>query len=620
MHKSPKASTHILLITDTDRLKRVFESLGKHGVLQLRTAATLVQADLEISESPPEFTFVQSRISGFSGDILLRHLKKILPKDAKIIFLTGDADELAQADKHAVPFLDLTLDDDALASIVTDTLNGTSRPSFQDLAPVHVSPARNIRHPKIADAAIAPGAAPEELTAEQPKGPKAVKPKEPKAVKPKEPKTVKPKEPKTVKPKEPKTAKPKEPKTAKPKEPKTAKPKEPETEQLKEPKAEQLKESEAEQPKEPEAEQPKEPEAVKPKEPETVKLKEPEAEQLKEPRAEQLKEPEAEQSKEPEAEHSKEPVLWEPHVDLPQQDLGKAGSEPFAEIMRRASTKDVSSAPVPFEVDERFSLGRPLSEFMEQPGMQDRSSKEEISGPIPVGDYTREPLADATHSAQKKKRHLWVFALALALALIPLFSYIAGKKTATTERSFAPGTGSGLVQRPNHVPVPPQATVPAPAATPVPAPVPGSVTPPAAKSVVKPSVKSGPEPAAIPTVKQGLKSLPPVVAQAKLDAAYGKTHPGWQRYLGARFEYKLFKEAGLFRALQVIAPKGETIPDQLLKRVLQEFGGIDNYQVVSAGAKGNYLVEQGVTKGSVALTIYRKKDDLQMKAFVVYYR
>jgi hypothetical protein len=110
------------------------------------------------------------------------------------------------------------------------------------------------------------------------------------------------------------------------------------------------------------------------------------------------------------------------------------------------------------------------------------------------------------------------------------------------------------------------------------------------------------------------------VSNAKLDAAYGKTHPGWQRYLGTGVEYKLFREAELFRALQVVALNGGTIPDQLFKRALQEFGGVDSYLVQSSGEKGNYLVEQGVTKGSVALTIYRKKGDPRMKAFVLYYR
>ena len=97
----------ILLITDTERVKRVFESLDKSGILKLRTAATLIQGEQEIAASAPEFTFVQSRISGFSSEILLRHLKKIVPKGANPILLTGDADEMAQAHQRAVPFLDL---------------------------------------------------------------------------------------------------------------------------------------------------------------------------------------------------------------------------------------------------------------------------------------------------------------------------------------------------------------------------------------------------------------------------------------------------------------------------------------------------------------------------------
>jgi hypothetical protein len=51
-----------------------------------------------------------------------------------------------------------------------------------------------------------------------------------------------------------------------------------------------------------------------------------------------------------------------------------------------------------------------------------------------------------------------------------------------------------------------------------------------------------------------------------------------------------------------------------------EFGGVDIYRVKSRGEKGDYLVEQGVTKGGMYLTVYRKKGNPRMKAFVLYYR
>ena len=79
--------TQILLISDIARVKRFFESLEKKGSsLQLRTAATLMQADEEIAASAPEFTFVQSRIFGLSSDIIVRHLRKMLPQAPRSSF------------------------------------------------------------------------------------------------------------------------------------------------------------------------------------------------------------------------------------------------------------------------------------------------------------------------------------------------------------------------------------------------------------------------------------------------------------------------------------------------------------------------------------------------------
>ena len=117
----------------------------------------------------------------------------------------------------------------------------------------------------------------------------------------------------------------------------------------------------------------------------------------------------------------------------------------------------------------------------------------------------------------------------------------------------------------------------------------------------------------------GLKTLPLLLEGTRLDAAYGKTHPGWVRYIGKRAEYNLFREAGLYKAMQVIAAGGGTLSDQLFQRVLADFGGGDSYQTESTGKKGDYLLEQGVAKNGVALSIYRKKDR-RIKAVVLYYR
>ena len=260
----------------------------------------------------------------------------------------------------------------------------------------------------------------------------------------------------------------------------------------------------------------------------------------------------------------------------------KAAPPSFEEIMRRASAQGSAPPPGPSEVEDRVSLGKQVQEPVET-AEEAGFGLEEAGGPLPEEPYRGESLEEAMLRAQKKKPRSWLIPLAVALVFIPLLVfYLMGRK--------------------GGEPAPTTAQVPAPA----PGPAPTTALPPYS--------------AAKPAPKAGSKTLPPVLEGLKLDPDYGKTHPGWVRYLGATAEYKLFRESDLYRAMQVIALPGQTIPDQLFKRVLLEFGGSDSYRVESTGKKDDYALEHGTVQGEAALTIYRRKSDLQMKGFVVYYR
>lgn len=278
------------------------------------------------------------------------------------------------------------------------------------------------------------------------------------------------------------------------------------------------------------------------------------------------------------------------------------------------------------DVEDRLSVGTLISASAEPPAPHG----EVLSGPVPLNEYLRgEPLAAAMLRAERKKRPYWIFALVLVLFSVPIVSYIAGKKEAPTHSLLASKKISGPdrpIKASTPATVPASVTAKAPLATGKPAPATalalalGPVAIPAAKQAAFPVAAPAPAPIAKPAVKAGIKTVPPFTAGAKLDAAYGKKHPGWQRYVDSKAEYKLFKEADLYKALQVIARGKEPVSDQLFKRMLLEFSGGDSFQVESAVQKGDYLVERGVAKGGAALTVYRKSNDHKMKALVLYYR
>ncbi|TGU74488.1 hypothetical protein E4633_03225 [Geomonas terrae] len=141
--------TRVLLIADTERVQRIFQSMAEQGSLQLQTASTLPLGELELTASSPEFTFVQSRISGFSGDILLRHLDKMLPSGGKLVLLAGDSEDAAQAKRQGRTSLDLSMTDAFLERSVAALLAGIALPEPPGQEqPVEDTPAQEPQAPE----------------------------------------------------------------------------------------------------------------------------------------------------------------------------------------------------------------------------------------------------------------------------------------------------------------------------------------------------------------------------------------------------------------------------------------------------------------------------------------
>ncbi|WP_026842431.1 histidine kinase [Citrifermentans bremense] len=485
--------TSVLLISDTERVQRIFQTLEGKEVLKLHTASTLPSGEAQITASPCDFTFVQSRISGFSGDILLRHLEKMLHKGAVLVLLAGDAEDAEQARKHGRQSVDLTLADDLLAQTLLAVVTGAPLPEQGGIeAPSATKPA--------AAKEAAPPASP------------------------------------------------------------------PDTE-------------------------------------------------------------------EKEAERSGAFAASPSRVADPE-------ASPFEEAIQRAAANVAPIKASLLEVEERVEIGKSGAGTGKTP-----ASPVAAGQPVRPDDiYAGETLLEAMRRAEKKKsRRPYLLILpALVLIAIPFISYTVGKRSPANieiAQAFKPAA------KPSASPqaLPPKA---APAAPPAalaekPAPPPAQpALPPATPQTAKPApppppaTAARPEPtapaaqkaappaatAAKPAAKRGAERLPPVLKGTKPDLQYGKTHPGWERYLGLRAEYKLFRENHLYKALQVVSVDGGAISEDLFRRILREFGGADDYRVESSEKKGGYLVEQGSTKGNTALTIYRNHNNRTMKGFVVYYR
>lgn len=482
--------TTVLLISDTERVQRIFQTLEGEGVLKLHTASTLPSGEAQITASPCDLTFVQSRISGFSGDILLRHLEKMLQKGAVLVLLAGDAEDAEQARKHGRQSVDLGLPDDLLAQSLLAVVTGAPLPR-QDAneAPATTKPA-------VAKQEASPSASSSDTEEEEAEPSAAVSPS---------------------------------------------------------------------------------------------------------------------RAAEPQA-------------------------SPFEEAMQRAAAHVAPIEASLLEVEERVEIGKGGAGTGTTPASPLPPAGKAVR---PDDFYAGESLLDAMRRAEKKKsrRPYLLIIPALMLVAIPFISYTVGKRSPVNIEIAPAFKPAG---KPSASP-PSLPSKPAPAAPPAalaekagkasPQPALPPAAPQTAKPVPPPATAARPEPApaaqkaappaptaAKPAAKRGAERLPPVLEGTKPDPQYGKTHPGWERYLGLRAEYKLFRENNLYKALQVVPVAGGTISEDLFRRILREFGGADDYRVESSEKKGGYLVEQCSTKGNTALTIYRNHNNRKMKGFVVYYR
>lgn len=134
----------LLLITDVPRLGKVFSRLADDLGLRLRVAASLEKGAEEILNDKPAMIFVQTHLSGFSADILLKHLKKQLGRRRSHFVLLSPPDQVSdEVRKLYRDHIDITLDDQPLLEAIRTTIAARSAKGRKG-APVPDEPAAEL--------------------------------------------------------------------------------------------------------------------------------------------------------------------------------------------------------------------------------------------------------------------------------------------------------------------------------------------------------------------------------------------------------------------------------------------------------------------------------------------
>jgi len=164
-------------------------------------------------------------------------------------------------------------------------------------------------------------------------------------------------------------------------------------------------------------------------------------------------------------------------------------------------------------------------------------------------------------------------------------------------------------------------------------PVPNPIAPVAQETLVKPPaaltqptdaspqqdrIATPPQPA-VAAAPQRTRKLPSVVPLHAPDPAYAAAHPGWQRYQTQALEFRVFREQGAVKAIQVLARQDQPISLDFFLSLMGEIAGEESFKVQAVEARDGYYIERGTAGGAVEVVVYRKKPIGEIRGLVVAY-
>jgi flagellar FliL protein len=115
----------------------------------------------------------------------------------------------------------------------------------------------------------------------------------------------------------------------------------------------------------------------------------------------------------------------------------------------------------------------------------------------------------------------------------------------------------------------------------------------------------------------GITGLPSFIHADWRQPRYTDSHPGWEKYVSADYEFLLFREKSVIRAIQVIARDKKGIPEPFMASVLKEMGIKGPLPAGVSERKEGFLVKRVLINGFAEFATYSEDGDERVKAFVL---
>ncbi len=111
--------------------------------------------------------------------------------------------------------------------------------------------------------------------------------------------------------------------------------------------------------------------------------------------------------------------------------------------------------------------------------------------------------------------------------------------------------------------------------------------------------------------------LPDFIPSYGMDKQYSAANPGWERYKGQVTEFKVFREKGSIKAIQVIDRGGQGVPESFMKGVLRQVAKKPAFVLDSSEKKDGYEIQRGRIADNLKVVYYRDDRGGRLRAFVM---
>jgi hypothetical protein len=111
--------------------------------------------------------------------------------------------------------------------------------------------------------------------------------------------------------------------------------------------------------------------------------------------------------------------------------------------------------------------------------------------------------------------------------------------------------------------------------------------------------------------------LPDFIPRYGMDKQYSAANPGWEFYKGQVTEFKVFREKGAIKAIQVIDRGGLGVPESFMKGVLHQVAKKPAFVMESSEKKDGYEIQRGRIADNLKVVYYRDEHGGRLRAFVM---